>query len=97
MVIVYMKSQRRWGVQSFLTLVPLALLLGEVTEDLAIRFGDVIGTRPPARLPPFRSDRVMAPRACVRCSMRTELPLRSHFEAVPHLHATAPCNRAPHK
>jgi len=29
--------------QSFLTLVPLALLLGEITEDLAIRFGDVIG------------------------------------------------------
>lgn len=23
--------------------MPLALLLGEVTEDLAIRFGDVIG------------------------------------------------------
>lgn len=50
MVVVYMKSQRRWGVQSFLTLVPLALLLGEVTEDLAIRFGDVIGARPPAAL-----------------------------------------------
>jgi len=29
--------------QNFLALVPLALLLGEVTEDLAIRFGDVIG------------------------------------------------------
>lgn len=28
---------------SFLSLIPLALLLGEVTEDLAIRFGDVIG------------------------------------------------------
>lgn len=28
---------------NFLSLVPLALLLGEVTEDLAIRFGDVIG------------------------------------------------------
>jgi Ca2+:H+ antiporter len=26
-----------------LALVPLALLLGEVTEDLALRFGDVIG------------------------------------------------------
>ena len=31
------------GAQNFLALVPLALLLGEVTEDLAIRFGDVIG------------------------------------------------------
>lgn len=29
--------------QNFLALVPLALLLGEVTEDLALRFGDVIG------------------------------------------------------
>jgi Ca2+:H+ antiporter len=32
----------RFGL-NFLALVPLALLLGEVTEDLAIRFGDVIG------------------------------------------------------
>jgi len=29
--------------QNFLSLVPLALLLGEVTEDLAVRFGDTIG------------------------------------------------------
>ena len=43
------------GAQSFLTLVPLALLLGEVTEDLAIRFGDVIGACSPAR-----RDRMMA-------------------------------------
>jgi Ca2+:H+ antiporter len=32
----------RFGL-NFLALVPLALLLGEVTEDLALRFGDVIG------------------------------------------------------
>ena len=30
-------------VQNFVALVPLALLLGEVTEDLALRFGDTIG------------------------------------------------------
>ena len=29
--------------QNFLSLLPLALILGEVTEDLAIRFGDAIG------------------------------------------------------
>jgi Ca2+:H+ antiporter len=29
--------------QNWLALVPLALLLGNVTEDLAIRFGDTIG------------------------------------------------------
>jgi Ca2+/H+ antiporter len=29
--------------QNFAALVPLALLLGEVTEDLALRFGDTIG------------------------------------------------------
>ncbi len=29
--------------QNFLSLVPLALLLGEVTEDLAVRFGDTVG------------------------------------------------------
>ncbi len=29
--------------QNILGLVPLALLLGDVTEDLALRFGDVIG------------------------------------------------------
>lgn len=29
--------------QNFVALVPLALLLGEVTEDLALRFGDTIG------------------------------------------------------
>ncbi len=28
---------------NFLGLVPLALILGDVTEDLALRFGDVIG------------------------------------------------------
>lgn len=28
---------------NFLALIPLALFLGEVTEDLAVRFGDVIG------------------------------------------------------
>lgn len=37
-----------WGavptfVLSFLSLIPLALILGDVTEDLALRFGDVIG------------------------------------------------------
>lgn len=30
-------------VQNFIALVPLALVLGEVTEDLALRFGDIIG------------------------------------------------------
>jgi hypothetical protein len=29
--------------QNFLALIPLALFLGEVTEDLAVRFGDTIG------------------------------------------------------
>jgi Ca2+:H+ antiporter len=29
--------------QNFVALIPLALVLGEVTEDLATRFGDVIG------------------------------------------------------
>jgi hypothetical protein len=29
--------------QNFVALVPLALMLGEVTEDLALRFGDTIG------------------------------------------------------
>ncbi len=29
--------------QNFIALVPLALVLGEVTEDLALRFGDIIG------------------------------------------------------
>lgn len=28
---------------NFLSLVPLALLLGETTEDLAVRFGDIVG------------------------------------------------------
>lgn len=29
--------------QNFLALIPLALILGDVTEDLAVRFGDVTG------------------------------------------------------
>jgi calcium/proton exchanger cax len=29
--------------QNFIALIPLALVLGEITEDLATRFGDVIG------------------------------------------------------
>ena len=29
--------------QNFFALVPLALLLGDVTEDLAVRFGDTVG------------------------------------------------------
>lgn len=29
--------------QNFLALIPLALILGEVTEDLAVRFGDIVG------------------------------------------------------
>lgn len=29
--------------QNFLALIPLALFLGEVTEDLAARFGDTVG------------------------------------------------------
>lgn len=28
---------------NFLALIPLALLLGDVTEDLAVRFGDTVG------------------------------------------------------
>lgn len=28
---------------NFLTLIPLALILGDITEDLALRFGDVVG------------------------------------------------------
>ncbi len=28
---------------NFLALVPLALILGDITEDLAVRFGDVVG------------------------------------------------------
>ena len=35
--------QHAVALQNFLSLVPLALLLGEVTEDLAVRFGDTIG------------------------------------------------------
>ena len=30
-------------VQNFVALIPLALVLGEVTEDLAVRFGDTVG------------------------------------------------------
>jgi hypothetical protein len=29
--------------QNFFALLPLALVLGEVTEDLALRFGDIVG------------------------------------------------------
>jgi Ca2+:H+ antiporter len=29
--------------QNLLALIPLALILGDITEDLAMRFGDVIG------------------------------------------------------
>lgn len=29
--------------QNFLALIPMALLLGDVTEDLAVRFGDMVG------------------------------------------------------
>ena len=36
-------SQRWYCLQNFVALIPLALVLGEVTEDLATRFGDVIG------------------------------------------------------
>lgn len=37
-----------WGavpvfILNFLALIPLALLLGDVTEDLAVRFGDTVG------------------------------------------------------
>lgn len=31
------------ALQNFLALIPLALLLGDVTEDLAVRFGDTVG------------------------------------------------------
>lgn len=29
--------------QNFIALVPLALLLGDITEDLAVRFGEAVG------------------------------------------------------
>jgi Ca2+:H+ antiporter len=29
--------------QNFLALIPLALILGDITEDLAERFGDTVG------------------------------------------------------
>lgn len=32
-----------FALQNFFSLVPLALILGEVTEDLAVRFGDTAG------------------------------------------------------
>ena len=31
---------------NLISLVPLALMLGEITEDLALRFGDTIGEQP---------------------------------------------------
>ena len=36
-------AERLCCLQNFVALIPLALVLGEVTEDLATRFGDVIG------------------------------------------------------
>ena len=33
---------------NLISLVPLALMLGEITEDLALRFGDTIGESSPA-------------------------------------------------
>lgn len=36
-------KQRLLVRQNLVGLVPLALVLGELTEDLAIRFGDVVG------------------------------------------------------
>lgn len=38
----------KWGAVAtfslnFLALIPLALILGDITEDLAVRFGDVVG------------------------------------------------------
>lgn len=44
----WMSAARGWGavptfLLNFLALVPLALILGDVTEDLALRFGDVVG------------------------------------------------------
>ncbi len=30
-------------VQNFVSLIPLALVLGDVTEDLALRYGSIIG------------------------------------------------------
>ena len=35
-------SSSSW-LQNFLALIPLALTLGDVTEDLALRVGDVVG------------------------------------------------------
>jgi len=36
-------ARARLCTQNFIALIPLALLLGDVTEDLAARFGDVVG------------------------------------------------------
>jgi len=36
-------SRQQTWLQNFFSLVPLALILGEVTEDLAVRFGDTAG------------------------------------------------------
>ena len=32
-----------WSLQNIIGLIPLALILGEITEDLAVRFGPTIG------------------------------------------------------
>ena len=37
------RSPTAGRLQNFLALIPLALFLGEVTEDLAVRFGHTIG------------------------------------------------------
>ena len=43
LVLLTVPSRPSVHVQNFFSLVPLALILGEVTEDLAMRFGDTAG------------------------------------------------------
>lgn len=38
-----MRAKHSVWLQNFIALIPLALVLGEITEDLATRFGDIIG------------------------------------------------------
>ena len=38
-----MRAKHCVWMQNFIALIPLALMLGEITEDLATRFGDIIG------------------------------------------------------
>jgi Ca2+:H+ antiporter len=46
--LTFVSHYSNWGAEStfilsFTSLIPLALILGDVTEDLAVRFGDIVG------------------------------------------------------